>query len=313
MRIHFDNVNLRAATGPNTFALRLAKQLYEMGHEVVFERAGADVSLVFIEPSGALLAPKVVQRLDGIWFKPNEFHGPKNVPIKGLYEKADAVVFQSNFDKNFIEHWWGTKANSTIITNGTKVTPITSFTSPELEQLRNAYDRVFVCSANWHPQKRLKANVDMYMHIRKTLAPKSALIIMGANPDVRVADPHVFYTGSVPEDVYMQIYSMADWMIHLAYLDHCPNTVVECLSQETPIIYSEGGGTRDLVKGFGIAVNESGGSEYDLVDYDNPPPIDVTFVTELKTLREKHGVDHHTDITIETCAKKYVDLFTSLL
>ncbi len=318
MRIHFDNVNLNAPTGPNTFASRLAKELYRLGHEVVFERAGAVVSLVFIEPSGALLAPKIVQRLDGVWFKPDEFE-TKNVAIKSLYERADAIVWQSNFDRDFVCKWWGHPLargqKAVTISNGIEIEPITQFSSPELAHLRSQYDQIFVCSANWHPQKRLKANTEAYMHIRKTLAPKSALVVMGANPDHVVADPHVFYTGSVPKDVYMQVYSMANWMIHLAYLDHCPNSVIECLSQGTPVIYPENGGTRELVKGFGICGNENKLYDNTLEDYDNPPPIDVTFISSLTKDKDRlqGHCDNHIDIAIETCAKKYIALFTSLV
>ncbi len=318
MRIHFDNVNLNASTGPNTFASRLAKELYRVGHEVVFERAGAAISLVFIEPSGALLAPKVVQRLDGVWFKPHEFE-TKNVAIKSLYERADAVVWQSDFDRNFVCKWWGhplTRGQkSATISNGIEIEPVTQFSSPELAHLRSQYDQVFVCSANWHPQKRLKSNTEAYLHIRKTIAPKSALIVMGSNPDHVIADPHVFYTGSVPKDVYMQVYSMANWMIHLAYLDHCPNSVIECLSQGTPVIYPENGGTRELVKGFGICINEDSIYNNELVDYDIPPRIDVSFINSLVKMEDRlhESYDTHADITIETCAKKYIDLFTSLV
>ena len=43
MKIHVDNVNLSAGTGPNTFASRLAKKLFELGHEVVFDREDAPI------------------------------------------------------------------------------------------------------------------------------------------------------------------------------------------------------------------------------------------------------------------------------
>jgi hypothetical protein len=102
MKVHFDGVNFNSLSGPNTFAGRLARGLFESGHEVTLSVAEADVSLVFIERSGAPLAKKVVQRLDGVWFKPEEFH-TKNSNIKALYGAADAVVFQSEFDRNFVE------------------------------------------------------------------------------------------------------------------------------------------------------------------------------------------------------------------
>lgn len=307
MRIHFDNVNLSARSGPNTFGRRLARGLFESGHEVVDSGPEADISLVFIEPSGAPLARKVVQRLDGIWFKPSEFH-IKNAQIKSLYERADYVVWQSHFDRKMTTKWWGDR-NGKVIHNGTQSQPVLNFTSQELADLRQRYRLFLVCSANWHPQKRLKANIDMFKHIRATIEPNTCLVVMGADPQPLVADPNIFYTGSLPEELCLEIFSSADWMLHLAWLDHCPNTVVEALSQGTPVICSSSGGTRELVDKFGIIIQESQEYEYTLEDYDNPPQIDVTTLKNLdKALISKNGVTH-CDISMTRVLRDYLSVF----
>lgn len=307
MKIHFDNCNFAALSGPNVFANRLARQLFEMGHEIVDVGTNADVSLVFIEPSGKKLAKRVVQRLDGLWTKPDEFE-VKNRNIKALYEIADVVIFQSEFDKNFAVHNWGLCRSSNVIMNGIKIAPVKEFTSPELMALRNQYDLVFTCSANWHPQKRLKANVELFLHLKKTLNANCCLIVMGANPDYVIANPHVFYAGSVPENIYMQVYSMSDWMIHLAWRDHSPNVCVECLSQRTPIICSSDGGTQELVGDFGIVIHENIANDNKPFDYDKPPIIDFNVIRSLeKPTRQPN------DVSIETCANKYVKVFERVL
>lgn len=309
MIIHFDNVNPTLRTGPNVFAKRLMIALSDLGHGVTPDAKDADLSLVFIEPSGRPLCNTVVQRLDGIWSKPNEFL-THNVQIKSLYDHANAVVFQSNFDREFITKHWGSCRDNAVIRNGIKINPITTFTSSELEQLRNSYDHVFVCSANWHPQKRLKDNTNLYIQLRHKLPGKSALIVLGNNPDYAIADPHIFYAGNVPEDVYMQIYSMANWMIHLAYLDHCPNVVLECLSQNTPVICSSEGGTKELVGDFGVIVNEQEKFDFNLVDYDQPPSIDFS---NLSCLPQKNELGQHCVIDIEHVVKRYIMLFENAL
>lgn len=327
MRIHFDGVTFGSHSGPNTFANRLATRLTELGHEVNdHDGPGSDVSLVFIEPTGQPLANRVVQRLDGLWFKPDEFY-TKNVGIERLYNRAHAVVFQSDFDKRFTETHWVPHVRSSVIHNGLKVEPVKSFTSGELEALRNQYEKVFVCSANWHPQKRLQANANLFVHL-KTVYPNSCFIVMGSNPGVlgpsddpswfkpftwhtpKNVTKDVYVLEWVPSDVYMQIFSMADWMVHLAWLDHCPNVVVECLSQGTPVICSEHGGTKELVGGYGLILRESKPYENTLADYDNPPPIDVTQVKELPA---KTSLSSHADITIERCTDEYLQVFKSVL
>jgi glycosyltransferase involved in cell wall biosynthesis len=310
MKIHFDNTNVQAKTGPNTFASRLARALFEAGHIVQFDCQGADLSLVFIEPSGAPLAKKVVQRLDGIWFKPNEFH-TKNRNIENLYRKADFVIWQSDFDRSMILKWWGIpgRGNGRVIHNGIDTTPVEKITIPELAKIRQSYDQVFVCSSNWHPQKRLKANLQLFDHLRKTQVANSCLFVLGNNPDVITTDPHVFYAGSQPFEVYSQIFAVSNWMLHLAWADHCPNVVIESLSQGTPVMCSSIGGTKELVGKFGLILNEQE-YNFELADYDNPPNIDVNQVVGLP---KKEALQSHADIDIKNVVKHYIDVFQSVL
>lgn len=309
MKIHFDGIEFNARTGPSTFGTRLAKSFFESGHEIVVnDGRSADVSLVFIEPSGRPLAKKVVQRLDGIWFKPNEFH-TKNVGIKKLYDVADKIVWQSEFDKGMTQHHWGARSG-VVIHNGANVPQIKKFSSSELESIRNRYKLVLVSSANWHPQKRLQANFDLYKHIKRTIEPSTCFIVMGSNPSTLPADIDVFFTGSLPEPLYLEIFAMADWMLHLARLDHCPNTVVEALSQQTPVICADSGGTKELVKGFGIVLNESNKYEFGLEDYDSPPNIDVTQVTQLPL---KSTLSTPLDVSMHRVTDAYIELFRSMM
>ena len=316
MKIHFDGVNFASSTGPNTFANRLARKLFESGHEVTNEGPSADVSLVFIERTGQPLAKKYVQRLDGIWFKPDEF-ATKNFGIKQLYHDADAVVWQSNFDKQMTTTWWKNPSSdmsrSRVIPNGIEIQPCKQLTIPSLMKLRSDYKRMYVCSANWHPQKRLHDNVRLYKKLREK-EPSSCLVILGNNPDVRVADPHVFYAGSHPPEVYNEIYSAADWMIHLAWADHCPNVVVEALAQGTPVVYPDTGGTKELVGSYGVMLYDLGQKyNFNLYDYDCPPVVDLDDVDELPNRHELsyHGVKDRIDIN-NTC-KMYVELFKTVV
>lgn len=307
MKIHLDNVNLSSNSGPNSFAKRLSKGLIESGHEVeLYDGRSSDVSLVFIEPSGRPLAKKVVQRLDGIWFSPEEFE-TKNSNIKYLYQNSDGVIWQSEFDKEMVTKWWGNHANGRVIRNGIDVSPVKKFSIPALEQIRNQYEMVFVCSANWHPQKRLLENINLYKHLRK-FYKSAALIVMGSNP-VQLADNHIFYTGPQPHEVCLEVFSTANWMIHLAWLDHCPNTVVEALSQGTPVICSEHGGTKELVKEFGVILKESKIYNYELTNYDNPPVMDYS---NLKKLPEKNELGKHFDISIQRTLEDYLTFLKNL-
>jgi glycosyltransferase involved in cell wall biosynthesis len=302
MKIHLDNVDMSSSSGPNSFGKRLAMALLETGHDIELEDgSNSDVSIVFIEPSGRPLAKRVIQRLDGIWFSPHEFE-TKNVAIKSLYQRADGVIWQSDFDRHMVTKWWGQPRSGKVIHNGINAPEIKEFKVSSLEQIRQQYQALFVCSANWHPQKRLLDNIEFFKRIRYSY-DSAALIVMGNNPTM-VADPHIFYTGSQPHEVCLEVFSAADWMIHLAWLDHCPNTVVECLSQRTPVICSEHGGTKELVKSFGVVLKEQDEYKFDLVDYTNPPKIDLCQVDRLP---HKNDLKYDVDVSMETCMNHYVN------
>jgi glycosyltransferase involved in cell wall biosynthesis len=302
MKLHLDNVNFSSRTGPHTFGQRLAKKLIETGHDVVLDDGSdADASIVFIEPSGRPLAKKVVQRLDGIWFKPQQFK-TLNVKIKALYEKADGVIFQSSFDFYMVSHYWGENPNWKVVRNGIDA-PHVKVSNIDLLGLRDQFKTIFVCSANWHPQKRLRANIEFFLEQLKQ-EPNSCLIVMGSNPDVHVAHPKIFYTGSIPHELCLEVYRIADWMIHLAWLDHCPNVVVEALSQETPVICSFYGGTSELIGDFGLVVPEQTPYGFDLVDYDRPPEINVSSIV----LPERSTLGKHIDISMDSVVRSYIEL-----
>lgn len=307
MKIQFDNVNFSAATGPNVFASRLAKQLIVMGHDFVDHGREADVTLVFIERSGRPLAKRVCQRLDGIWFSPKDFY-TKNAAINDLYTKTDAVIWQSDFDREMSTKWWGLPKRGNVIRNGIDTTPIKELTIKELIDIRNKYDKIFVCSSNWHPQKRLLSNLQLFEHVRKTQFPNSCMFVMGNNPYVKTTDPHVFYTGSQPPEIYLQIFAAANWMFHLAWADHSPNCVIEALSQGTPVVCSSVGGTKELVGDFGIVIEDKP-YNYELFDYDNPPLLDVSKVV----LPEKSTLGQRTDIDIKNIAESYLRAFEEIL
>ena len=98
-------------------------------------------------------------------------------------------------------------------------------------------------------------------------------------------------------------------MIHLAWLDHCPNTVVECLSQKTPVICSEHGGTKELVSEYGIVVKESLDYNFELVDYSNPPKLQIS---QIQSLPDKLKLTYNVDVTMSTCLNNYLNFMEKI-
>ena len=103
MKIQFENVDFSSRSGPNGFGLKLARSLHEKGHQIV--QTGYDVNLAFIQTS--MRFPKTVLRLDGIYFNTRSDWKKDNYLIEKSYQFSDAIVAQSNFDKNLIQKYFG--------------------------------------------------------------------------------------------------------------------------------------------------------------------------------------------------------------
>ena len=111
LKIYFDNVNFKSLSGPNAFGLKLAREFTNLGHQIVFENPDAQLS--FIQTNKKLA--KNILRLDGIYFNTSQDWKQLNAPIKISYDSADAIVFQSEFNKTLIEKYFGKHKNSHVI------------------------------------------------------------------------------------------------------------------------------------------------------------------------------------------------------
>lgn len=308
MKVYFDNVNWEAEhTGPSSFAKRLAIQFGNMGITVA-DPDDYDVALVFIEPTANLNFRKpFVHRVDGMWFKPEQYRAGMNNNIEWAHVNADVVIHQSEFDRQMLTKWLGSPKKNVTISNGIELQPA-NLRSESLIEIRKRFDKVFVCSANWHPQKRLRDNVELFRHIRATQHPNSCLIVLGSNAE-HTSDRGIFYTGSIRHDLCAEVYSISDWMLHLAWLDHCPNVVVEAISQGCPVICTSEGGTKELVQGGNGIVIDEVPYDFSLVDYDKPPRVSLSNFPQLP---EAFRADPKS-VDIVKSAEKYAETLQSAL
>lgn len=307
MRICFDNVDFSSTSGPNSFGERLARQLGSMGHEIVPNHINHDVFLSFIQQRFPCTPrAKKILRLDGIWFKPENFE-KNNTPIKNAYFSYDHIIFQSEFDKQMIEAHFGKRSDCSVIHNGIEIKKY-----EKINEFKHENEMIFVCSANWHPQKRLYDNILLFQHIRKQLIKEGKearlYVLGGGNPEFYKFNSlleNVFYLGKQNHETCLRLYATADYFIHLAWLDHCPNVVVEALSQKCPIICTDSGGTAEIVKDNGIVIPEAKNYKFELTDYDSPYQLDFKdFVLPTERLEIKPDY-----LAIDKVAEKYVEVF----
>lgn len=300
MNIFLENVNLNSNSGPNYFAQKLVKYFEFRG--ALFDPAYEyDVKLTFIESRGERPDLPMVQRLDGIYFNANFDCDRMNSNIKRTYEKANGVIFQTEFNKNLIFKWFGEHQNYAVINNGADILYLKNFTrcSDLINQFKN-FENVWSCAAHWHAFKRLKDNVKYFL---AHAGEKDCLVVAGASPDYVIDHPRIFYVGNLNTDKLLTLFEISTYFIHLAYLDHCPNVVVDARASGCKIICSSAGGTREIA-GPSATIIEEPEWDFSFLDIKEPPQISYSDVVQ-------NAIE--SNISMARSARSYLDFFTEVL
>ena len=298
MKILFDNADFGSSSGPNSFARKLAEELIKRKHSVN-ESLKSDIQLSFIMASQDLGMP-IIQRLDGIYFNSEQDWKSLNEPIKKTYDISSGVIFQSNFNKQLSEKYFGEKILSTVINNGTDLSLIEKIT-PLSHPAIDGFENVWSCASSWRPHTRLKDNVRYFL---ECAGEKDCLVIAGSNPDYEIQHERVFYVGNLEWEQLISLYKRSKYFIHLALMDHCPNVVVDARAAGCKIVCSSSGGTKEIAGINSVIVKDM---EWDFVPFRlyQPPELDFGALCEPPQIEKS--------IDIKDVADSYLSFFEEFL
>ena len=286
MRVLLQGIDLRSRSGPNSFAKKLALSLTEMGHSATIDDPDPDVRLVFIQGPKSELPTAL--RLDGIYFNTRHDWINQNRAIQESYCTADLIIHQTEFDRQLIEKFFGEHHRSTVIRNGADPRK-TMAVSPLVHPALDTYEQTWVCAASWRPHKRLSENI---RYFQEHASPDTCLVVAGevGDPNLvgQVSTDRVFFAGDIDQDVLTALYRRSQVLVHLAWLDHCPNVVVDARAAGCRVVCSSSGGTEE-VAGRDAAVIEEEEWDFTPLDLYSPPRLDFT------QARQGHH-DHNNDI-----------------
>lgn len=164
-----------------------------------------------------------------------------------LLNLADYVIFQSEFQRLFFKKWGYRGKNNTVIHNG----------APEIFKNRN------FSVGEIHDPLRLVSNSNYKTFKRHEIIAKMSLldginIIHIGNWSRKIKNHRVDIRGTLTHKEIVEIYKNADYLLHPAINDPCPNSIIEALHFGLPVIYSDNeGSSHELVRGNGTVIDEN--------------------------------------------------------
>ena len=290
--IHLHNVNLTSTSGPNSFGKKLFNSLRDKGVSFNAELE-ADAALVFIESNNSKIKAPIIQRLDGIYFNSEQDYDRQNKNILNTYKLAQGVVFQSEFNRTLTTKYFGDHPNYCVIHNGSDLDLISKLPKLEASVFSN-YDKIWLSASSWRPHKRLEDNIKYFLDHS---GDDDIMLVAGETKEKPIIDKKVKYLGNLDYLSLLRIYKSSDYFIHLAWLDHCPNVVVDARACGCNIICSSSGGTKEIAGKDATVVLEE---EWDFspVALYKPPKID--FSNKVKN-------SYESEYNMKEVGQKYLD------
>lgn len=299
MKIFAHNFNPRSNSGPNKFTRQLFNQLSkEAKINYTNIQNNADVEFCLIQQVRHKIKPMVL-RLDGIWFNSEQNYKEQNKLIEFSYRNADAVIFQSNFNKNLTESWFGEHKNSYVIHNAADMKQIERANAAFWNNIFGKNTEVWSCASSWRPHKRLDENIKYFLEF----APNDAILAVAGkgSSSERLNNKFNERIKFLDELDYMSLlslYKRSSTFIHLAYLDHCPNVVVDAQAAGCNIICSSSGGTFEIVEKGTIVIENDW--DFKPCDLYKPPVLKFDNFNHLNMSKNRNIVN---------CAERYYNVF----
>ena len=299
--------NIRGTGGPSVFGSRLKEALTQAGWK--WDRLVPSVSFIF---SAGLLRPfcRNILRLDGLYFDSANTLGDsdrKNRPIRRAYRKADGLIFQSEFDRRLFKVFMDeASCPDIIIPNGAP-----EIFTPKGGGFDYGFKKTLLCSAFWRAHKRLDCIIKGFIEYGNI---DTGLVVLGEVAKRPIEHPRIKYMGHISPNALPQYLRGADAFIHLSWLDHCPNTVVEAICCGLPVLCTHNGGTKELVKDNGIVMKCESDYDFKRVDLYNPPKCDNKIVAAgiEKILAWNKPVDS-SELHMDSIASRYVEFAGELI
>jgi glycosyltransferase involved in cell wall biosynthesis len=261
-----------AHSGKGFFAQRLVDAMRKQGAEVTSDvREKVDVALHIGHIRYESRARVNVLRVGPARVSTHENYAELNHIRRKSMKLADGIIYQSDYSKQVQDEFAGTVDKPfAVIYNGA---------DPEfyagLSPMVQSYKWPFLASTRkWIAQKRLK---DIIESFQMAEIPDSCLYVtgetLGQEKPYRKVE-NVRFTGPLDQTELGQFYRMATALVHIVYLDACPNSVVEAVCAGCPVICTDQGGTKEVAQCGQHVIIPDKQFKFKPVNLNKPPRID---------------------------------------
>lgn len=285
------------SSGPSIFARRLSFELLRQSRRLSPFRPDHHVARANISPEPRGRRSSAL-RLDGFQYSKWALRSdPVTEKIRHALSSYKSFIYQSEFSYRAFCDVAGHDSPGCIIPNGAQ--PLGFEIQPR--------DYV-ICVADWRPNKRLKDIVKAFCSRRLSGV---RLIVVGHNPEKNLMDEasnNINFVGRKSNSVTRRLVAASRGLIHIAWLDNCPNAVVEALVDGIPVLTNRNGGTQEIVQQNGLSVDlETAIEALSACDTRLPPPADqAMLITGVLALLEADRGFERQDLHISSITDEYI-------
>ncbi len=258
IRLYVQNEKFKG--GPAIFRSRLISALNKIDDiEVVADvNKKFNIGLEFIRKVHKYKQPYILRASSCYYF--DKYKPWNNKPIAKAIKNSNYTIFQSKFAYKLCNRVLRLESRN-LIKNGYKII----YNGIDLDYIKNIEPAKdietgsFVACARWDPNKRplsmikgfLKANTKRHLYIIGGIGIEGR----GKNLGRKYESKYIHFLGEKTNKETISVMKACNYQIHLAFIDICPNIVLEGLGCGLNVLCTNLGGTPELVGNNGIILN----------------------------------------------------------
>jgi glycosyltransferase involved in cell wall biosynthesis len=308
--------------GPNAFAYKFANFLNKQNIPYTFDlNSHYDFLLAIATGPDPEIASrikkkgiKILYRINGVYLGKEGLESFDNKTLEQLHTLADKVIYQSKFSLVEVQEYLNVSIEKqpTIVYNGVD----TELFTPEGKTIdRKGYENILLSAGLFRPNKRPQDVIDAMPYILERF-PNTLYALVGPESYGNIfqamvnkinyyrIENNVAFIGPVEQETIPVYYRSADIFMHLAWLDPCPNTVIEAMACGLPVIHAATGGTPELVNEPDLIISSAYDNDrpYSLEKYDRilekhcgVPQLDPTSIAQkvIWLLEDKKKIEEY--------------------